>query len=68
MWEDSNATHDRLNGVSIDNALFHTRYEERRFAAFELIIEVDEKGEERGLAGIGWRGIVLVFVCYGVDP
>lgn len=67
MREDSNAAHDRFDGVGIDNALFHTGYEERGFAALELVIKVDEKGEEGGLAGIGRRGIVLVFVCYRIN-
>lgn len=67
MWKHSNTTHDRFDGVSIDHTLFYTRYEERRFTTLELVIEVDEKGEEGGLAGIGRRGIVLVFVCYRID-
>ena len=67
MGKHGDTAHDGLNGVSIDDALLDAGDEEGGFAADKVVVEVDEEGEEGGLAG-GWgRGVVLVRVCFGVD-
>ena len=65
--EDCHTPHNRLDRVRIDNALLDTGDEKRRLAAFEVVVEVDEEGEEGGLASVRGRGVVLVGVCCGVD-
>jgi hypothetical protein len=54
MRKHSNTAHDRFNRVRIDNAVLDTRDEKRSLATFEVVVEVDEEGEERGLASSGW--------------
>jgi urease alpha subunit len=67
MREHGHATHDGLDRIRINDAFLDTGDEKRRLAAFELIVEVDEEGKERGLSSIFGGGVVLVRVCYQVD-
>jgi hypothetical protein len=46
MWEHCDTAHDGLDRVRIDNTLLDTRDEESRLAALEVVVEVDEEGEE----------------------
>lgn len=67
MRKYSNTTHNRLDRVRIDDTLFDARNEEGRFAAHEVVVEVDEERKEGGLAGISRGGIVLISVCSGMN-
>ena len=67
MRKHGHTTHDGFNWVSVDNTFLDTRDEEGGLAAFELIIEVDEESEKGRLAGVDWRGIVLIGICRCVD-
>jgi hypothetical protein len=53
MWEHCDAAHDRLDRIRIDDPVLYAGNEECRLAAFEVVVEVDEEGEQGGLASIG---------------
>lgn len=65
--EHRHAAHDRLDGIRVDDAVLHTRDEERCLAAAEIVVQVDEEGEQTRLAGIRGRGVVLVRIGDGID-
>jgi hypothetical protein len=47
MRKHSYTTHDRLDWIRIDDTFLDTRDEEGRLAAFKVVVEIDEEGEER---------------------
>lgn len=67
MRKHGHRAHDGFHGVRVDDAFLDAGDEEGGFAAGEVVVEVDEEGEEGGLAGSGGRGVVDVGVGYGVD-
>ena len=67
VWKYRDTAHDRLYRVSINDTLLDARDEEGRLTTLELVVQVDEEGEERGLARIGWRRIVFVSIGDGID-
>jgi hypothetical protein len=52
MREYCYTTHNGLDGISVDDALFHTGNEEGCLATSEIVVEVDEECEEGGLARV----------------
>jgi hypothetical protein len=67
MRENSDTSHDGLDGVGVHDALADAGDEEGRLAALEFVIEVDEEGVERRLTSVGGRRVVLVLVRDRVD-
>jgi hypothetical protein len=67
MWEHGNTSHYWLDGISINDTILDAWNKERRLAALEVVVEVDEEREERGLARIGRRRVVLVGVCNRIN-
>jgi hypothetical protein len=52
MREHCYTTHNGLDGISVDDALFDTGDEEGCLATSEIVVEVDEECEEGGLARV----------------
>jgi hypothetical protein len=67
VWEHGYTAHDGLDWVRVDNALFHARDEEGSLATPEIVIQVDEECEERGLACVRGRRVVLIGISSRMD-
>jgi hypothetical protein len=67
MWEHCDTSHDWLDRIGIDDTLLDAWDEKCCFAAFEIVVEIDEESEERRLPPIRRRGVVLVGVCDRID-
>jgi len=65
--KDCDTSHDWLYGVSIHHTFLAAGNEEGGFATFEVIIEIDQEGEERGLTSVWWGRVVLVCVGHRID-
>ena len=67
MRKHDHSTHDRSHRIRVHHALSRARHEECSLTALEVVIQVDQESKEGRLAGVWWRGIVGVGVCYGID-
>lgn len=65
--KDCDTSHDGLHGVSIHHTFLAAGNEEGGFATSEVIIEIDQEGEERGLTSVWWGRVVLVCVGHRID-
>lgn len=61
MWENGGASHDRSDGVCVQDSLARSWQKVCCFAALEILVQVDQEGEERALLFLGGR--VVVYVC-----
>lgn len=62
MREHGHAALDRLHGIRVEDALARRGQEEGRLARRELVVEVDQEGEEGRLLCVGQARVVLVGV------
>jgi hypothetical protein len=52
MWEHGDTAHDRLDRIRVDDTFLDAGDEECGLTALEVVVKIDEKGEERRLARI----------------